>query len=183
MDDPLARRRGTWEGGIDFRSQAFAYDDSPTIMYEPINSKAIEQAAEYPFLRRLQLKNGDYLMKVLADIRRRSKDGRIAVARQDIPDDILKCKGRRWSGLNRIATKPPPIVAGNSYINRELRINVPRSQMGKSAFGYSRLVRQICRCDMGLLDVDIVNAQAVLLKGEYKDAQAYGALHRYVDQR
>jgi hypothetical protein len=85
---------------------------------EPVNCKAIEDLADYPSLRRMKLRNGDYLMRVLADLWRRSKDGRIAVvwragggpSRRS--PQIVQDEARR-SGLNRIAAIPPESVRRN----------------------------------------------------------------------
>ncbi|CAE7839997.1 unnamed protein product, partial [Symbiodinium necroappetens] len=71
-----------------------------------------------------------------------------------------------------IAKLPPPL-------KQELRLDIHESLVGKSAFGFARLVRYVCRKDLGLVEVDAVNAYfqmtVPLLPGE--------AMQRYLDRR
>ena len=100
-------RRIKWKS-IDYRAHLgqAKFDDSPEVKYEMVNIAAITEIADHPALRRMVLSNGDHLMRNLADIARRAKHGRIAVVWQDIEDVILRCKSRRYSGLNHIAAVP-----------------------------------------------------------------------------
>ena len=42
--------------------------------------------------------------------------------------------------MNHIAADPPDVIKTNSALCYEMANNVPRSQIGRSTFSYSRLV-------------------------------------------
>ncbi|CAE7815496.1 unnamed protein product [Symbiodinium sp. CCMP2592] len=89
-----------------------------------------------------------------------SRDAGAALQRHPaIPAPVAPSKKRKGSEAedenkvrNSIIGKLP------SALKQELRLDIHESLVGKSAFGFARLVRYICRKDLGLVEVDAVNS-------------------------
>ena len=149
---------------------------------QPIcNLRIIASVLEHNEVRHMKLRNGDWVPHVLCSIAVRAKKGMLTTIWQDVEDDMTKSPSRRYSGMNHIAADPPDVIKTNPALCYEMANNVPRSQIGRSTFSYSRLVKQICRCECDLLDVDISNAQAVLMARAHPGQ--FPALEEYVHNR
>ena len=170
-----------------------------TVRWEPVNVQALDEALNLDAVRRFSAFG---LYDVLHSLRLRARHIRGKVGWVAVAEEPGKAApgmvARRYSGIrlppyvepskkrkssvtdgeenkerdSLIAKLPPPL-------QYELRLDIHEALVGKSAFAFTRLVRYVCRKDLGMLEVDAVNAYfqltVPLLPGE--------TLQRYLDQR
>lgn len=84
----------------------------------------------------------------------------IRVVWTDRPDKVLNTAARRYSGLGQLRTVPP-LEVRRFLINQSKTME--RFHLGRSAFGYSRAIKQIVRVGLSWLEVDLCNAHFNLL--------------------
>ena len=123
---------------------------------EQVHLDPLFKLLAYTDTRRLRDSHGRLLVDTLSCILRRVQHvaddfGTIYTIWVDIPCERFGLPTRRYSGIMRMATTPPEAV--RRHLREELRRSIPRSAMGRSLFGYGRLVRPVFRKPFGLFVV------------------------------
>jgi len=85
---------------------------------------------------------------------------------------------RRYGGINRLSDSVP-IDAIKDALMPDLLKGVPRSQLGLSTFAYNKLVKAVCRLDLGLCEMDLKSSSLqTLLHGH--PASEFPLAHHFV---
>ena len=145
-----------------------------TITEEPISRDSIEWFLQYTAARNATDNRGSLWNQLYwIWLRIRSKDDGthyIVVVYIDIPvfqghDGKPGKLGRQYSGINNVLDdKPIPEISDVLY--RDLYKGVPRSQLGKSVFAFSKMIKYICREGLGIGEIDLFEGFCTTDTGE-----------------
>ena len=131
-------------------------DQTFTLRWEPVNVAAVEKALMLAAVRGLRMEHYD-CFEILLSIRRRAVRVRRGFGSLPVVERASQAVGalqsRLYSGIRGIdpAKLPVPILA-------ELEKGVSSDLAGLSVFAFCKPIRYLCRSNLGISEVDIVNA-------------------------
>ena len=127
-----------------------------TLRWEPVNVAIIEKALMLVATRCVSMEHYD-CFEILMSIRSRAvkvRRGKGVIAVLQREAKALGClQNRLFSGIQGISTEKLP-----QAILRELAHGVPPALAGLSVFAFNKCIRYLCRHDLSMCEIDIVNA-------------------------
>ena len=127
-----------------------------TLRWEPVNVAAVEKALMLAAVRSVSMEHYD-CFEILLSIRNRAVkvrrgQGQIAVVERR-SESVGNLRNRLYSGIKGIERSKVP-----GCILAELDKGVPSELAGLSVFAFNKCIRYLCRCGLGVSEIDIVNA-------------------------
>ena len=127
-----------------------------TLRWEPVNVAIIEKALMLVATRCVSMEHYD-CFEILMSIRNRAvkvRGGKGVIAVLQREAKALGClQNRLFSGIQGISTEKLP-----QAILRELAHGVPPALAGLSVFAFNKCIRYLCRHDLSMCEIDIINA-------------------------
>ena len=173
-----------WQTAPDDNPTESVADDAPELgaarlRWEPVNVHVVGEALKLDAIRRVHMEYYS-AFDVLLSIQRRAtnvrgKVGWIAVVERESKPKDNKPQ-RLDSGIHGLDTEQMPTA-----VLRELKLGVPVSLAGVSAFHFSRSLKYLIRGGLGMVEYDAVNAYFQIMKMLLPELA--GAPREYCDNR
>eukprot|EP00973_Karenia_brevis_P043072 5964071-Karenia_brevis.AAC.1 len=155
-DAPSADQEGDLSARGDASKDEPDLDQTFTLRWEPVNVVAVEKALTLAAVRSLRMEHYD-CFEILLSIRDRAVRVRRGIGSIPVIERASQAVGglqnRLYSGIRGIdpVKLPGPIRA-------ELEKGVSSDLAGLSVFAFCKPIRYLCRSNLGVSEVDIVNA-------------------------